>query len=149
MSSPILMTILRRNDFLRYLERRLLVVRGVIPEETLIIFDEIQSSERALTALKYFCEETPEYHIAAQGVCWVAINRQHYSFPVGKVGPLRSIRWILREYLGARSQKLLSEEIQSLRENGTAALMHCIRKAIELYRNICLSAGCRPVSTPF
>ena len=39
----------------------------VIPEETLLIFDEIQACERALTSLKYFCEEAPEYHIAAAG----------------------------------------------------------------------------------
>jgi len=66
---------------LRYLEAS--TGERIIPEETLIIFDEIQSSERALTALKYFCEETPEYHIAAAGsLLGVAINRQHYSFPV-------------------------------------------------------------------
>lgn len=58
----------------------------VIPEETLLIFDEIQACERALTSLKYFCEEAPEYHIAAAGsLLGVAINRESYSFPVGKV----------------------------------------------------------------
>ena len=58
----------------------------IIPERTLLIFDEIQACERALTALKYFCEEAPEYHIAAAGsLLGVAINREKYSFPVGKV----------------------------------------------------------------
>lgn len=58
----------------------------IVPEKTLIIFDEIQSCERALTSLKYFCEETPEYHIAAAGsLLGVAIHREKYSFPVGKV----------------------------------------------------------------
>ncbi|MDR2479680.1 MAG: AAA family ATPase, partial [Treponema sp.] len=58
----------------------------VIPGETLIILDEIQSCERALTALKYFCELAPEYHIAAAGsLLGVAVNREQYSFPVGKV----------------------------------------------------------------
>lgn len=58
----------------------------VVPEETLLIFDEIQACERALTSLKYFCEEAPEYHIAAAGsLLGVAINRESYSFPVGKV----------------------------------------------------------------
>ena len=58
----------------------------IVPEETLIIFDEIQACERALTSLKYFCEEAPEYHIAAAGsLLGVAINRESYSFPVGKV----------------------------------------------------------------
>ncbi len=58
----------------------------IIPDETLLIFDEIQSCERALTSLKYFCEEAPEYHIAAAGsLLGVAIHREQYSFPVGKV----------------------------------------------------------------
>lgn len=58
----------------------------IIPEETLVIFDEIQACERALTSLKYFCEEAPEYHIVAAGsLLGVAIHRENYSFPVGKV----------------------------------------------------------------
>lgn len=58
----------------------------IVPEETLIIFDEVQACERALTSLKYFCEEAPEYHVAAAGsLLGVAINREKYSFPVGKV----------------------------------------------------------------
>ncbi|MCD8074892.1 MAG: ATP-binding protein [Lachnospiraceae bacterium] len=58
----------------------------IIPEQTLIIFDEIQACERALTSLKYFAEEAPEYHVAAAGsLLGVAINRENYSFPVGKV----------------------------------------------------------------
>lgn len=60
--------------------------RKIVPDETLIIFDEIQACERALTSLKYFKEEAPEYHIAAAGsLLGVAINREKYSFPVGKV----------------------------------------------------------------
>ncbi|MCI7770501.1 MAG: AAA family ATPase [Eubacterium sp.] len=39
----------------------------IVPEETLIIFDEIQLCERALTSLKYFSEEAPEYHVMAAG----------------------------------------------------------------------------------
>ena len=45
----------------RYLETR------IIPKETLIIFDEIQSCNRALTSLKYFCENAPEYDLAGAG----------------------------------------------------------------------------------
>jgi len=47
---------------------------------------EIQANERALTALKYFYEDAPEYHVIAAGsLLGVAINRESYSFPVGKV----------------------------------------------------------------
>ncbi|MDD6573101.1 MAG: ATP-binding protein [Thermoflexaceae bacterium] len=58
----------------------------IIPDETLLIFDEIQACERALTSLKYFCEEAPEYHVVAAGsLLGVAINCEKFSFPVGKV----------------------------------------------------------------
>jgi len=57
----------------------------ITPGKTIIIFD-FQSCERALTSLKYFCEMAPEYHIASAGsLLRVAIHREHYSFPVGKV----------------------------------------------------------------
>ena len=52
----------------------------IIPEETLLIFDEIQTCERALTSLKYFAEEAPEYHIVATGsLLGVTINREKFS----------------------------------------------------------------------
>ena len=65
---------LEPERILRFLE----AVAGerIIPEETLIILDEIQSCEKALTSLKYFCEETPEDHITAAGsLLGFAINR--------------------------------------------------------------------------
>ncbi|MBO4229760.1 MAG: AAA family ATPase, partial [Clostridia bacterium] len=58
----------------------------IVRERTLIVFDEVQLCERALTSLKYFCEEAPEYHVIALGsLLGVAVNRARYSFPVGKV----------------------------------------------------------------
>ena len=125
---------------LRYLEAS--TGERIIPEETLIIFDEIQSSERALTALKYFCEETPEYHIAAAGsLLGVAINRQHYSFPVGKVETLTLYPLDFEEDLGARSQKLLSEEIRRAYEKMEPLPDALHQKAIELYREYLLIGG--------
>ncbi len=48
----------------------------IIGEKTLVIFDEVQLCERALTSLKYFCETAPEYHIIACGsLLSVAVNR--------------------------------------------------------------------------
>ncbi|MDR2663651.1 MAG: AAA family ATPase [Treponema sp.] len=59
------------------------------PEDTLIVFDEIQACERALTSLKYFSEKAPRHHIIAAGsLLGVALNRERYSFPVGKVDML-------------------------------------------------------------
>lgn len=58
----------------------------IVREKTLIVFDEIQLCERALTSLKYFCEDAPEYHIIVAGsLLGVAVSRAKYSFPVGKV----------------------------------------------------------------
>lgn len=54
--------------------------RKIVPDETLIIFDEIQACERALTSLKYFKEEAPEYHIAAAGS--LLLSPFHLSLPL-------------------------------------------------------------------
>ena len=63
--------------------------RKINPKTTLIIFDEIQACERALTSLKYFCEDAPEYHVIAAGsLLGIAVKRDRYSFPVGKVDML-------------------------------------------------------------
>ena len=63
--------------------------KKVEPESTLIIFDEIQEVPRALTALKYFCEEAPEYHIICAGSLLGIALHEGTSFPVGKVDFLK------------------------------------------------------------
>ncbi|MDR1559129.1 MAG: AAA family ATPase [Clostridiales bacterium] len=63
---------------------------SILPDDTLVIFDEVQASERALLSLKYFAERAPRYHIAAAGsLLGVAMKRERYSFPAGKVDMLR------------------------------------------------------------
>jgi len=57
----------------------------ITPQDTLIIFDEIQEAERGITALKYFCEQAPQYHVIAAGSLLGVTLHQHTSFPVGKV----------------------------------------------------------------
>ena len=59
--------------------------QSIIKGDTLIIFDEIQACERALTSLKYFCENAPEYHIVAAGSLLGVALHPGTSFPVGKV----------------------------------------------------------------
>ena len=67
------------------------------PGRTLIIFDEIQQSNKALNSLKYFCEDAPEYHILAAGsLLGVSLSRGD-SFPVGKVEFLRMYPVTFRE----------------------------------------------------
>lgn len=85
----------------------------IFPEETLIIFDEIQACDRALTSLKYFCEDAPEYCIAAAGsLLGVAVHRTGYSFPVGKVQIKTLYPLTFDEFLDACEQSYLTAMIQ-------------------------------------
>ena len=54
-------------------------------EDTLIIIDEIQEIPRAITSLKYYCEDAPQYHIVAAGSLLGVALHSDVSFPVGKV----------------------------------------------------------------
>ena len=56
-----------------------------IDADTLIILDEIQEAPRGITALKYFQEKAPEYHVVAAGSLLGIAMHQNDSFPVGKV----------------------------------------------------------------
>ena len=73
-----------------------------ISGHTLIIFDEIQAAPKALTSLKYFYEQAPEYHIIAAGsLLGVALERENYSFPVGKVNSINMYPMDFYEFLMA------------------------------------------------
>lgn len=73
--------------------------KKIEPEKTLIIFDEIQECPRALTALKYFCEECPEYAVAAAGSLLGITLSSPAGFPVGKVSFLDLTPCSFEEYL--------------------------------------------------
>ena len=74
----------------------------IVPGKTLIVFDEIQECEEALNSLKYFCEEAPEYHVAAAGsLLGVAVKRRGMTVPVGKVKVMRMFPITFREFLRA------------------------------------------------
>lgn len=85
----------------------------IVREKTLVIFDEVQLCERALTSLKYFCESAPEYHVIACGsLLGVAVNRKQFSFPVGKVDMKTLYPMDLEEFLWACGEKPLAEQIR-------------------------------------
>jgi len=114
----------------------------IVPEHTLLIFDEIQSCERALTSLKYFCEETPEYHIATAGsLLGVAINREKYSFPVGKVKTLTLYPLDFEEYLWARNEHKLGDEIKICYQKNEPLVNALHLKGLELYREYLIIGG--------
>lgn len=59
--------------------------RKIVPDDTLLIFDEVQEVPRALSALKYFYENAPQYHIVCAGSMLGIALHEGTSFPVGKV----------------------------------------------------------------
>jgi len=81
---------------------------AILPEKTLIIFDEIQECNNALNSLKYFCEELPEFAVACAGsLLGVALSRGA-SFPVGKVDFLQVYPITFSEFLAEASPELFS-----------------------------------------
>jgi len=114
----------------------------VIPGRTLIIFDEIQASGRALSALKCFYEEAPEIHIAAAGsLLGDAVNREECSFPVGKVQTLPMYPLDFEESLEARGEEMLLKEIKAgyTRTEPLPEALH--RKSIDLFREYLITGG--------
>ena len=83
------------------------------PEETLIIFDEIQEAPKALTSLKYFCENAPQYAIMAAGSLLGVALHQGTSFPVGKVDFMHLYPLNFYEFVCAMGEKQLAELLES------------------------------------
>ncbi|MCD6397777.1 MAG: ATP-binding protein [Spirochaetaceae bacterium] len=82
-------------------------------ENTLIFFDEIQESPKAITSLKYFCDEAPEYNIISAGsLLGVSVGKKS-SFPVGKVEFLSLYPMSFAEYLIAFGDELLAKELNN------------------------------------
>jgi predicted AAA+ superfamily ATPase len=125
---------------LRFLE----VASGerIVPGDTLVIFDEIQSCPRALTSLKYFNEQMPEYHIIGAGsLLGVAINREEYSFPVGNVDSVTMFPLDFEEYLWAFGEEALCEEIKYAFSKDEALPGALHEKALDLYRRYLITGG--------
>lgn len=94
---------------------RLYTEQPIEPGRTLIIFDEIQQSNKALNSLKYFCEDAPQYHIMAAGSLLGVSLSQGDSFPVGKVEFLHMYPVTFREYLSSDNPRMY-EHLESLSE---------------------------------
>lgn len=87
------------------------------PEQTLIIFDEVQEMPRALTSLKYFCEEAPEYAICCAGSLLGIALHEGTSFPVGKTDFLHLYPLSFKEFLIANEEKMLVDYIDKGNRN--------------------------------
>lgn len=85
----------------------------ITPGETLIIFDEIQACPNALTSLKYFNENMPQYDIVAAGSLLGVFLHEGVSFPVGKVEFMRLYPMNFCEFLDAMGEERLCELLQN------------------------------------
>jgi predicted AAA+ superfamily ATPase len=109
---------------------------------TLIVFDEVQLCERALTSLKYFCEEAPEYHVIAAGsLLGVVVNRKKNAFPVGKVDRYTMYPMDLEEFLLAFGEEDLVKKIRDCYHNNKPMPAALHEKANNFYRQYLYIGG--------
>ncbi len=107
---------------------------------TLIIYDEIQACERALTSLKYFQEQANDYHVIAAGsLLGLSINQGLYSFPVGKVDMLTMYPLTFEEFLFATGNEQLVSLTKEAYVNFSSFSLH--EKAMDLYRTYLIVGG--------
>lgn len=116
--------------------------KPLIPEETLIFFDEVQLCPNAVTALKYFCEDMPEIHIVAAGsLLGVVVDRGGFSFPVGKVEIRTMVPLDFEEFLWATANHSLVTEIRRCFETDTRINGAIHTQAMQLYRSYLCTGG--------
>ncbi len=114
----------------------------IVPDETLIMFDEIQMCERALTSLKYFAEEAPEYHVIVAGsLLGAALKREQFSFPVGKIQMENMYPMDFEEYLWAKGKEVLADMIRMHYEKAQALSEALHKEALAEYYNYCIIGG--------
>ena len=114
----------------------------IVRERTLIVLDEVQLCERALTSLKYFYEDAPEYHIIVAGsLLGVAVNREAFSFPVGKVDMKTLYPMDMEEFMIAMGEGDLVQQIKRCfaTDQPMPAALH--DAAMQLYRQYLVAGG--------
>lgn len=114
----------------------------IIREKTLIVLDEVQLCERALASLKYFCENAPEYHIVVAGsLLGVAVNREKFSFPVGKVDMKTLYPMDMEEFLLASGEDELVARIKDCFQNNSPMPSALHDAALFYYRQYLVVGG--------
>lgn len=141
-SSKELAKIFSRNLDTERIIEELAIFSGntILKKDSLIIFDEIQACEEALTSLKYFYEENPDYDIIAIGsLLGVALNRNKYSFPVGKVEMIRMYPLDFEEFLWAMNEEKLAILIKEHYLTNKEFSLH--DRALEYYKKYLIVGG--------
>jgi len=117
--------------------------KRIRPQETLLIFDEVQEIPRALTALKYFAEEAPEYAICCAGSLLGVALHKGTSFPVGKVDYLTLQPLCFEEFLLANDESML---IEFVKNNGMHVLPKVMTEKLTDYLKLYFVIGGMPAS---
>jgi len=111
----------------------------IVPRETLVFFDEIQACGRAITSLKYFHEQRPDYHIIAAGsLLGSYLVKGPVSFPVGKVNILAMYPMSFLEFLTEMNPAAIPLIEEAFEENVRFTLHD---KMLELYRIYLFTGG--------
>ncbi len=128
--------------------RDLSILTGVAirPSSTLIILDEIQAAPKAITSLKYFCENAPEYAVAAAGSLLGISATEGTGYPVGKVNTLDLYPLSFREFLDATGNAMLRELVDSV---DTVSINAFSSKLIPLLRRYFVVGGMPAVVAGF
>jgi len=139
-----LLTIFERTiepkNIVKYIEA--LIGKSIDIEKTIIFFDEIQISERAITSLKYFSEAEENYKIVCAGsLLGVKLNRFNSSFPVGKVRILEMHPMDFEEFLVALDEENLTKIIEECYEKKEPMVEILHNKAIKYYQDYLLLGG--------
>ncbi|MBW6487267.1 MAG: ATP-binding protein [Syntrophobacterales bacterium] len=116
------------------------------PGNTLIIFDEVQETPRALTSLKYFCETAPEYHVMAAGSLLGVALHPGTSFPVGKVDFLDLYPLNFMEFLNAVGNANLADLLAA---KDFELIRHFKDRYIDLLKQYCYVGGMPEVVAAF
>ena len=135
--------ICRKNEYARSIftkdfdvERILRGLRAITsvditPDDTLIILDEVQDIREAIEALKYFCEQAPQYHIAVAGSLLGISLHANVSYPVGKVDEINIYPMSFEEFLLAKGEKEIYKSVVA-KDYATTNMVH--EKLVELLR---------------
>lgn len=103
------------KDVNRILQNLMLVSgQKIEPDNTLIIFDEVQDCPEVINSLKYFCENAPQYHIACAGSLLGIALAKPSSFPVGKVNFMQIDPMSFTEFLLANGDENLVHYLESV-----------------------------------
>ena len=102
------------------------------PQHTLVVLDEVQECTAALHALKYFCEDAPEYHVVVAGSLLGISLHGNSSFPVGKVDMLRMFPLTFEEFLMALGEeqliKLMKDGETEVIDTLSGRFVDCLRQ---------------------